>query len=506
MDIMDESASAVFVLQADFDVVYSSWTEALDQLRARLVRACMGFTEQLQRISVDLEWGVARVGEQGVAVEIHRQHLLVARERLSALEAELTGVRLVLACVCALLLQLCRGVWELHFGAVPKQGLPALWSVRATAAAKSLRWRSDFTRPPSSAAAAVVSSGRTVPSSVRMARPGRFALKTWRKRRRLVARLARLRILVGEANSELEDLEHAAFFNLYSWLDTPVDAVEESEYYRRKHVEKKELARLDASPKDKKAAVRDSGLSGLAASPEKAASEKARQFEGLLDSFKQTDLEPGAATELLALLEQQTVFGPDQVQCLAEALADTAPESPRDKPTCKSKKDRRPLQDYSYVFRYCTPDLWTALQDPGLRDFKKLDLLAAHCAKLGLRCPSEFTAQVVTWYFLLYGSDHVPLHDAVAVHQQYLSVKSALQRHGRAAQIAMSMLPHLKALPPNPSDLDPAWYSHCFNKAAPAIAPFEDTDLRMNALGAPARGSNSWLRMQQRSASWAPLQ
>ena len=145
-----------------------------------------------------------------------------------------------------------------------------------------------------------------------------------------------------------------------------------------------------------------------AASPEKAASEKARQFEGLLDSFKQTDLEPGAATELLALLEQQTVFGPDQVQCLAEALADTAPESPRDKPTCKSKKDRRPLQDYSYVFRYCTPDLWTALQDPGLRDFKKLDLLAAHCAKLGLRCPSEFTAQVVTWYFLLYGSDHVP--------------------------------------------------------------------------------------------------
>ena len=117
MEIMDESASPVFVLQADFDAVYSSWTEALDQLRARLVRACMGFTEQLQRISVDLEWGLARVGEQGVAVEIHRQHLLVARERLSALEAELTGVRLVLACVCALLLQLCRGVWELHFGA-----------------------------------------------------------------------------------------------------------------------------------------------------------------------------------------------------------------------------------------------------------------------------------------------------------------------------------------------------------------------------------------------------
>ena len=227
-----------------------------------------------------------------------------------------------------------------------------------------------------------------------------------------------------------------------------------------------------------------------AASPEKAASEKARQFEGLLDSFKQTDLEPGAATELLALLEEQTVFGPDQVQFLAEALADTAPESSRDKPTCKSQKDRRPLQDYSYVFRYCTPDLWTALQDPGLRDFKKLDLLAAHCAKLGLRCPSEFTAQVVTWYFLLYGSDHVPLHDAVAVHQQYLSVKSALQRHGRAAQIATSMLPHVKALPPNPSDLDPAWYSRCFDKAAPAIAPFEDTDLRMNALGVPARGSN----------------
>ena len=243
-----------------------------------------------------------------------------------------------------------------------------------------------------------------------------------------------------------------------------------------------------------------------AAFPEKAASEKARQFEGLLDSFKQTDLEPGAATELLALLEEQTVFGPDQVQSLAEALADTAPESSRDKPTCKSQKDRRPLQDYSYVFRYCTPDLWTALQDPGLRDFKKLDLLAAHCAKLGLRCPSEFTAQVVTWYFLLYGSDHVPLHDAVAVHQQYLSVKSALQRHGRAAQIATSMLPHVKALPPNPSDLDPAWYSRCFDKAAPAIAPFEDTDLRMNALGVPARGSNSWLRMQQRSASWAPFQ
>ena len=129
-------------------------------------------------------------------------------------------------------------------GAVPKQGLPAFWSVRATAAAKSLRWRSDFTRTPSSAAAAVVSSGRIVPSSVRMARPGKFALKTWRKRCRLVARLARLRILIGEANSELEDLEHAAFFNLYSWIDTPVDAVEESEYYRRKHVEKKELARL----------------------------------------------------------------------------------------------------------------------------------------------------------------------------------------------------------------------------------------------------------------------
>ena len=236
MDIMDESASPVFVLQADFDVVYSSWTEALDQLRARWVRACMGFTEQLQRISVDLEWGLARVGEQGVAVEIHRQHLLVARERLSALEAELTGVRLVLACACALLLQLCRGVWELQFGAplhliadgdvsacihrsfktlagaVPKQKLPALWSVRATAAAKSLRWRSDFTRTPSSAAAAVVLSGRIVPSSVRMARPGRFALKTWRKRRRLVARLARLRILIGEANSELEDLEISPVF------------------------------------------------------------------------------------------------------------------------------------------------------------------------------------------------------------------------------------------------------------------------------------------------------
>ena len=59
-----------------------------------------------------------------------------------------------------------------------------------------------------------------------------------------MARLARLRILIGEADAELEDLEQAAFFNLYSWIDTPVDCVEESERYRRKHVEKKELAKL----------------------------------------------------------------------------------------------------------------------------------------------------------------------------------------------------------------------------------------------------------------------
>ncbi|CAE7194453.1 unnamed protein product [Symbiodinium natans] len=233
-----------------------------------------------------------------------------------------------------------------------------------------------------------------------------------------------------------------------------------------------------------------------AASPENALAECERQFDLLQASLTETEFDCSSASEVLVLLDSAAAklcLSEQQRRQLAQALPTATAEGKPSKPSTKRK--RRDQQDFSYAFRYLTRSVWQQLQDPGLRDFKKLDVLSSYLASLGLRCPSEFTAQVVTWYFLLYGSDHVPMNDALAVHKQYLSVKNALQKHARLCP-KLPDLPYVVALPSNVGDLDHAWRDRVFAQEAPAAAPFDDEEFRLNAVGVPARMSNKWVRLQ----------
>ena len=85
-----------------------------------------------------------------------------------------------------------------------------------------------------------------------------------------------------------------------------------------------------------------------------------------------------------------SIWGPEGAAKLQTAMAikETAGETP-------GATGRRSLQDYTELPRFIPADLWNVLLGSETGRDGKLALLAQHCAKLGLRCPSEPTCALI---------------------------------------------------------------------------------------------------------------
>ena len=85
-----------------------------------------------------------------------------------------------------------------------------------------------------------------------------------------------------------------------------------------------------------------------------------------------------------------SIWGPEGAAKLQTAMAikETAGETP-------GATGRRSLQDYTELPRFIPADLWNVLLGSETGRDRKLALLAQHCAKLGLRCPSEPTCALI---------------------------------------------------------------------------------------------------------------
>ena len=75
-------------------------------------------------------------------------------------------------------------------------------------------------------------------------KPSLFAIRTWGQHVRLEARKADLRRVIELETSDWRDQQGAAFFNLYSWMDTDPFYQEESQAYMAKYIQKREAAKL----------------------------------------------------------------------------------------------------------------------------------------------------------------------------------------------------------------------------------------------------------------------
>lgn len=137
-----------------------------------------------------------------------------------------------------------------------------------------------------------------------------------------------------------------------------------------------------------------------------------------------------------------------------------------------SSAPRRTLQDYTQVLQFFSHAQWVFLQSEASSS-GKLSLILEHCASLGLRCPTETTAQRLTALFLTLTEGSMA---AKAMHHsQKLSVlrfvKKSFKEVAKGEPLAF-----VPALPAVPSELEAAFpelYQVVFKSSSPAACPLD---------------------------------
>ena len=159
------------------------------------------------------------------------------------------------------------------------------------------------------------------------------------------------------------------------------------------------------------------------------------------------------------------------------------------------------LQDYSDFPAYLTQALWSRLQIAELQLTARLGSLCQFLLKLGLRNPTEGTAQAVTSlaYHLPGGPDQ-DKDSCTARHESFLAVKSLLRRHCQQAAPKPREWPYVLQLPTLWTEHPSQWRACAFGDARPGEPAVDPEAIRGFAGLIPMRKTHGDMRAAPKPA------
>ena len=118
-----------------------------------------------------------------------------------------------------------------------------------------------------------------------------------------------------------------------------------------------------------------------------------------------------------------------QSRCMEAISVGDAANASADKGS--SSKARTAMQNYEDIPEYFTEDMWQTLMSNEMSHAVKSDMILQHCRRLGCKCPSESTIQVLTALLLAcsFGEERAALLESSVKFEAYGALKAAYKRN-----------------------------------------------------------------------------
>lgn len=161
----------------------------------------------------------------------------------------------------------------------------------------------------------------------------------------------------------------------------------------------------------------------------------------------------------------------------------------------KGSSTRASLQDFGHLMQYLTEEQWQALQDEQQPTHLKLEVLLMACVRLGLKCPTEASVQLMTALHLLMteGAAKTAAMQPGVKLEMARSIKSKLKSMQHRLQESLPQ-EYVQRLPPTPAefrDAYPAWWNLAFSTLQPGKPRIKDHELHAAMAGIPMRASRA---------------
>ena len=214
-------------------------------------------------------------------------------------------------------------------------------------------------------------------------------------------------------------------------------------------------------------------------------------------------LEISEATPLLVLIEQGKHWSKEQKETLQGAIRQKVEETI----ALRSGRARFPMQNYTMFPIYLTARDWCVVLDASHNVAQKCDCIMSRLWSLGLRCPSEPTAAMLTATLLLHEPQR--FSDGLQLRSSYISVKSLMKGFIKGKTQAQFNPPVvLKELPPSTTAIPKELYDATYDQEEkPGPLPPGVTLEKLKQLEEmiPNRSNNKQLQIQVPKAAGVPF-
>ncbi len=215
------------------------------------------------------------------------------------------------------------------------------------------------------------------------------------------------------------------------------------------------------------------------------------------------DFDSGAT--LLALMQQEPLWKEDHKQSLGTVIQEKVQESTKR----FGVTNRTQMQDYQHFPLYLTTREWRMVQQQGVHEVQKCNLMVERCIKLGCKCPSEDTMAMITTMCLL--GDPARFNDGLMLRSAYMNMKNCIKTALKAVgnQNEDKGLPFVRVLPPLPGAMNPEIMRAAYDDGD-GPAPTLPEGVRMHELmqlksTIPLRGNRLTLQLQVPKAAPLPF-